>query len=60
MQAGLPATDSGDYIRPEYFAIDSINSMQQQKIGDKVIVKNELTDGSGNKINVADFINPSI
>ncbi len=57
---GLPTTDSSDYIRPEYFAIDSVNLMQQPALGEKIIIDNKLLDSNGEKINVDKFINPSI
>ena len=60
MQEGFPTTNSGDYIRAEYFAIDSINLMQQPKIGEKVIIDNKLSDNNGDKIDVDSFINPSV
>lgn len=58
-QEGIPATTYSDYIRPEYFAIDSVNLMQQPEIGKKVIVENALKDSKGSKIEVDAFINPS-
>lgn len=59
LESGVPSTTAIDYIRQEYFAINSVNLMQQPEIGETVISGNALVDARGEKINVNDFINPS-
>ncbi|MCI5158449.1 MAG: hypothetical protein D3906_08400, partial [Candidatus Electrothrix sp. AUS1_2] len=57
---GTPSINASDYIRQEYFAIHSVNLMQQPEIGQQVIHSQGLTDKDGNKLSVNDFINPSV
>lgn len=57
---GTPSINAGDFIRQEYFAINSINLMQQPEIGQQVIHAQGLTNNKGNKISANDFINPSV
>ncbi len=60
INTGVPSTIASDYIRQEYFAIDSVNMMQRPAIGKNVIQQLKLTARDGNKLNVNNFINPDI